>query len=501
MLDFETTSSNSIIIRTTDQDGLSYDETFTVSITNTNDAPVLTPYSPTLPLSENGSPYVATIASLLGSSVADADSSPAEGIAIFSVNLNGGTLEYSTDGSTWNTVPAVSATGALLLRETDRMRFTPSTANGGTSFIAYRAWDQTSGASGGFANITAHGGTTAFSTATDTITVNVSSVNDAPTVTNGASYTLTSTNEDTVSSGTLASTILTNAGYADVDTGAISGMAITGTTGSGTWQYSTNGSSWQNFGLVSNTNALLITSATLVRYIPDTVNGETATFTYRAWDRTTGTASTNTTASYTSTATNGGSTAFSSDTAAASLVVTSVNDVPVITGLDGDYRTFSEGNAPTLIGSATGITDVDSNDFASGTLTISFVAGSDSAEDILAVRNEGGGVGQIGVSGSNITYGGVLIGTFTGGSNGTPLTVTLNASANTTSITALINNLTYLNSDTDNPTVGDRTISVVLTDGDGGTSVINRTTMSVAGVNDAPVNSLPGYRQLESILL
>ena len=110
----------------------------------------------------------------------------------------------------------------------------------------------------------------------------VTSVNDAPTITNGYTHTLTGTNEDTTSSGTLASAILTGASWADVDTAAVSGLAITAVTGNGTWQYSTDGTTWNGFGAVSSTNALLITSTTLVRYVPNGQNGETATFTYKA---------------------------------------------------------------------------------------------------------------------------------------------------------------------------------------------------------------------------
>ena len=161
--------------------------------------------------------------------------------------------------------------------------------------------------------------------------------------------------------------------------------------------------------------------------------------------------------------------------------LTNVDEAPVIAGLDGDVRSYTEGDSAVLIGSATGITDVDSTDFNTGT------AGSDSAEDLLGIRNEGTGAGQIGISGSNVSYGGVTIGTFTGGSGGANLVIALNASANATSTTALINNLTYLNTDNDNPTTTTRNLRVVLTDGDGGTSVNNSTTMTVAAVNDAPV--------------
>ncbi len=167
--------------------------------------------------------------------------------------------------------------------------------------------------------------------------------------------------------------------------------------------------------------------------------------------------------------------------------LTNVNEAPLITGLDGDVRAYVEGDAPVLIGSASGITDVDSPDFNTGTLTVSFTAGNDSTEDVFGIRNEGSGAGQIGVSGSNVTFGGLTIGTFTGGSGGTNLVITLNSNANATSTTAIINNLTYFNTDSDNPNTTTRNIRIVLTDGDGATSVNNATTMTVATANDAPV--------------
>ncbi len=169
----------------------------------------------------------------------------------------------------------------------NQVRYQPNGQNGETATFTYRAWDQTSGtastnSTANYASTTSNGGTTAFSSNTATASMVVTSVNDAPTITNAYTHTLTSTNEDTNSSGTLASAILTGATWADVDTGAISGLAITGMTGNGTWQYSTDGTTWNNFGAVTSTNALLITSTTQVRYQPNGQNGETATFTYRA---------------------------------------------------------------------------------------------------------------------------------------------------------------------------------------------------------------------------
>src|SRR6185369_9514396 len=212
-----------------------------------------------------------------------------------------------------------------------KLRFVPNGQNATSGSVTFRAWDQTSGTYGTKVDVSTNGGTTAFSSATAASNITVTAVNDAPTITNGTTVTLSSTNEDTTSSGTTANSILTSASWADVDTSASKGIAITGKAGNGTWQYSTDGTTWASFGSVSATNALLITSTTQVRYIPDGQNGETATFTFMAWDQTSGTASTNGTPGYANPGAGGGTTAYSSQSATASMTVTSVNDAPTIT--------------------------------------------------------------------------------------------------------------------------------------------------------------------------
>ncbi len=370
LLNFESATSHTITARVTDQSGLSYDEVISISLTNTNDAPVMNAYAPAYNTAENAASFSASVTSLLGSSVTDEDSGSVRGIALHSLSGSGGTLEYSINGgTTWLSVGSPSTTSAILLRATDLIRFTPSSTNGGTMQLSYYAWDQTSGTAGSTANVTTRGGTTAFSTAGDVVTINTSSVNDAPNITNGHVYSFTSTNEDTVSTDVFTGTILLAASWNDVDTGAIGGMAITGTSGNGTWQYSTDGGgTWTNFGSVSSTNALLLTSTTRVRYLPSN-NGETATFTYKAWDQTSGTASTTSSQSYASTASSGGTTAFSTNNATAQIVVTSVNDAPVLdntgnmtlTSVNEDQTTNAGNSIASIISSAGGdrITDAD----------------------------------------------------------------------------------------------------------------------------------------------
>ncbi|WP_121989380.1 DUF4347 domain-containing protein, partial [Nitrospira lenta] len=167
------------------------------------------------------------------------------------------------------------------------------------------------------------------------------------------------------------------------------------------------------------------------------------------------------------------------------------NVAPTITSLSGDSLNYHEGDGAVVVeqGGNVLVADVDSTNLDTGTLTISIPAGSDSAEDVLSIRNQGTSAGQIGVSGSTITYGGTAIGTFTGGGSGSALVITFNSNATPTTVTALVKNITYENIDTNAPTTGARTVRFVLTDGDGGTSANYDMTVTVSAVNDAPTSS------------
>ncbi|MCP4001598.1 MAG: hypothetical protein GY727_11870, partial [Gammaproteobacteria bacterium] len=173
--------------------------------------------------------------------------------------------------------------------------------------------------------------------------------------------------------------------------------------------------------------------------------------------------------------------------------VTAVNDVPVFLNLGVGTLAYTEGEGAVVIdNTVAAVIDVDSTNFDTGTLTVSFNAGSDDAEDVLAIRNQGSGPGQIGLNGSDVEYGGEKIGSFSGGSNGTPLTILLESEATPTTVTALMQNITYENTDTSDPTTGSRTVRFVLTDGDGGTSANYDTTVTFTAVNDEPTLTATG---------
>ena len=188
--------------------------------------------------------------------------------------------------------------------------------------------------------------------------VNITPVNDAPTITDAFSVGLPGGDEDSATAGTTVTAIVDNAGWNDPDAGALRGMAVTGMTGNGTWQYSTDAVTWTSFGSVSATNALLLDATTQVRYVGDGIDGEVANFTFRGWDTTTDTASTNGSASYANPGAGGGTTAYSSQSASASATITSVNDEQTLVTNTG--TTVAEGSSGTVITTAMlETTDID----------------------------------------------------------------------------------------------------------------------------------------------
>ncbi|WP_293233196.1 Ig-like domain-containing protein [Microcoleus sp. PH2017_05_CCC_O_A] len=210
---------------------------------------------------------------------------------------------------------------------------------------------------------------------------------------------------DSASTGTLISTIIANLGgtkITDPNASASQGIAITALdTANGTWQYTTNGTTWTNTPAVSATNALLLASDanTKIRFVPNAGYSGTVTnaITFAAWDRITGT--NGTTANYTTDRTNNTtSSVFSTATETANITV---NSFPTITSVsaatpDGTYGigtnigitvNFSEivnvTGTPQL--SLAGATPVASYLSGTGTNTLTFrytVAAGDRSADL-----------------------------------------------------------------------------------------------------------------------
>ena len=336
--------------------------TTSVTVTSLNDAPVLT--GTTINLSSINEDQTTNaghlIANFLTGHLTDVDVGAIFGIAITGLTGTPGFWQCSIDGgTTWSNIGNVSVTSALLLRSIDLIRFVPDAKNGTTATVQFQGWDQTIGLRGSKVNVTTAGGTTAFSTQMLTASLNVVSLNDAPTL-SGSTMNLYSINEDQTNyGGHLIGNVLQGR-LADVDVGALAGVAITGLSGVGTWQCSINGgSTWSNIGNVSVSSALLLRSIDLVRFVPDAKNGTSASFTFQGWDQSMGTRG-----SKVNVATAGGMTAYSLQSNTALLTVVSVNDAPILSGSTMNLSSITEdqtSNGGYLVGDIVQgrLTDVD----------------------------------------------------------------------------------------------------------------------------------------------
>lgn len=146
-------------------------------------------------------------------------------------------------------------------------------------------------------------------------------INNAPVLSAGVA--LSGTREDVVSPGNYVSRL--TAAVSDADTGALRGVAITGSSGSGVWQYHT-GVRWLPMGVVTDSVARLLPGIYRLRFVPAANWNGQATLTYRAWDRTSGVAGGLANLSLSESV--GGLTAFSAAQGTATLNVTAVNDAP-----------------------------------------------------------------------------------------------------------------------------------------------------------------------------
>ena len=313
--------------------------------------------------------------------VSDTDSGASLGIAITAVDSSLNCYYSLNSGATWSTIGSVSASAARLLAANGSNRIycmgAPDANGSVTSAITFRAWDQTSGSDGSTADTSTSGGTTAFSTATDTVSLSIVPVNDAPVLDSSKSPALVSVNQGSSAPsgavGTVVSSLVDSAAIAggldnatDADSSALLGIAVTGINASNlTCYYSINsGTTWTVFGAVSDTSARLLAASPTSRIYcqPSALFFGTVSnaITFRAWDQTSGSDG-----STADTSTSGGATAFSTATDTASIVVAaSSNTAPVAT--DDAYTTDEDTIAALSV--LINDTDVDGD-----TLTVSAV--------------------------------------------------------------------------------------------------------------------------------
>ena len=152
-------------------------------VTDINDAPVLAPQSPIIGTTDVVTPLKATLSEFVRG-ITDVDRNAVIGGIAITGATGQGTWSYSLNGTTFQNLPPVSTTAALLLRRNDIIRYTPAGGLPETATITYRAWDTSQGTVGGVADVTVGGGETAFSIASDSAAVTVKEINVPPAIGN-----------------------------------------------------------------------------------------------------------------------------------------------------------------------------------------------------------------------------------------------------------------------------------------------------------------------------
>ncbi|MEH2342364.1 MAG: FG-GAP-like repeat-containing protein [Nostoc sp.] len=148
-----------------------------------------------------------------------------------------------------------------------------------------------------------------------------------------------------------------------------------------------------------------------------------------------------------------------SNPATRNINLTAVNDAPVTTATN-TALTYTENESPTVIDSGITVTDADSTNLSSATVTIT--TGFAPTEDTLAFTNQNG-----------------ITGTYTNG------VLTLTGTATVAQYQTALRSVTYQNS-SDNPSTTPRTISFVVNDGSLNSTAKTRN-INITAVNDAPV--------------
>jgi Ca2+-binding RTX toxin-like protein len=248
------------------------------------------------------------------------------------VNIKVLTNDSDTDGDTFYiSAASTPSNGSITIEDERSITYTPNAGFNGVDTFTYTINDGNGG------------------TATATATV---LVNDSPVLDRSGNTRLTDVefNEFTNSGITITNLIASGASgnpITDANTGAVEGIAITAIdTTNGSWQYTTDGTTWSNFPTVSATNALLLAAddTTKIRFVPTSGYSGTVTngITFNAWDRITGT--NGTTANVTADlATNGTSSPFSSASETASVTVAT----PATVSITPAAISQNEGNSST----------------------------------------------------------------------------------------------------------------------------------------------------------
>jgi hypothetical protein len=423
----------------------------TVIVNAVNDAPVLdAAKSPVLAdVTEDAPSPVGPVGTLVSQIVeleglldnVDDPDGPALGIAVIGSDQTNGSWHYSTLVGDWQPIGNPSQASARTLDGSARLYFEPDNNYNGTADIDFRAWDTSSGTNGGTANTLDNGGATAYSTEFDMAVVTVTPLNDPPTSTNDSI---------TILEDGLAMLAVDDFGnYDDVEGTPLAAVKITTLESDGSLEFDMTGAGgWQDVvenQLITETDI----SAGRLRFMPNAGGSGSpyATIGFRVSEDQAGILLS--ILSYTLT-----------------VNVDPVNDAPVISDLDGDSFSYAPGSGGVAIDQGAGatITDEDSPDFSGGSLTVTIAENyNDNPTDTLNIIN-----GDAFVVDSNLLKFEGATFAFFDVSEAT-LTVSFVAASTEALASDVLQHITFENSDGTGLGLT-RTVTFVMTDGDGGTS-------------------------------
>ncbi|MDB5385863.1 MAG: exported protein of unknown function [Planctomycetaceae bacterium] len=178
-----------------------------------------------------------------------------------------------------------------------------------------------------------------------------------------------------------------------------------------------------------------------------------------------------------------------SGTAQLTIQLTNVNDPPIISVVPANTK-YTLGASATRFATQATVSDEDNPipDFTGVVLSVS-ITENRSNKDVLAVKDTGEKSKKIVIHGNNVVYGKTVIGTVEGGKGSEPtLNITLNSVAKTAGVEALLHALSFSTKDT---STDPRTLKMQFTSPDG--HVLSTTSKSIAIKKPHTVSKLPGW--------
>ena len=184
LLNYEAATSHAVTVRVTDRGGLTYDETFTINLTNVNEAPSGT--NATVTITEDTS-HILTAANF---GFSDVDAGDALSAVRIDTLPTAGTLTLSGTAVTAGQVITTADLAA------SQLVFTPAANANGTGYarVAFSVRDSTS----------------LYDPTPNTLTVNVTAVNDRPVMTANSGSSVAEGGTDTITSAELAAVDVDN---------------------------------------------------------------------------------------------------------------------------------------------------------------------------------------------------------------------------------------------------------------------------------------------------